>query len=64
MCDAYIVLHASLQGVKGVQLDKEEKDRVMNASSSLCKKDEEIDVLREALEKAEGSFEQLFDMSE
>ena len=61
MCDAYIVLHASLQGVKGVQLDKEEKDRVMNASSSLCKKDEEIDVLREALENAEGSFEQLFD---
>jgi hypothetical protein len=60
MCDAYIVLHASLDGMKGVQLRKEERDRIINASSSLCKKDEEVDILRHALERAEGSFEQLF----
>lgn len=60
VCDAYIVLHASLQGMRGVKLEKEERDRVINASSSLCKKDEEIDVLREALERADGKFEMLF----
>lgn len=60
MCDAYIVLHASLDGMKGTQLRQEERDRIQNASSSLCNKDEEVDVLRKALERAEGSFEQLF----
>lgn len=59
-CDAYIVLHASLQGVKGVKVKKEEKDKIMNASSSLCLKDSEIEVLRSALQSSGGSFEQLF----
>jgi len=60
VCDAYIVLHASLSGIKGVKLEKEEGERIMNASSSLCLKDTEVEVLRGALERADGSFEQLF----
>lgn len=60
MCDAYIVLHASLAGIKGVKIEKEEGDKIMNASSKLSLKDGEVDVLRKALQSAEGSFEQLF----
>ena len=59
-CDAYIVLHASLQGLKGVKLQKEDKERIMNASSTLCQKDTEIEVLRSAIEGASGSFEEIF----
>jgi hypothetical protein len=59
-CDAYIVLHASLQGIKGLGIKKEEKDRAMNASSTLCLKDGEIEVLRDALMKSQGSFEAMF----
>jgi hypothetical protein len=59
-CDAYIVLHASLQGLKGVKLQKEDKDRIMNASSSLCLKDTELEVLRSALQNSGGSFGELF----
>lgn len=59
-CDAFIVLHASLAGMKGVTLEREEGERIFNASSSLIRKDEEIDLLHEALQKSEGSFEQLF----
>lgn len=59
-CDAYIVLHASLQGLKGIKLQKEDKERIMNASSTLCQKDTEIEILRSALQQAEGSFEEMF----
>lgn len=60
MCDAYIVLHASLAGIKGVKIEKEEGDKIMNASSKLSLKDGEVDVLRSALQKAGGSFDALF----
>lgn len=64
MCDAYIVLHASLAGIKNIKVEKkEEKDRVLNASSTLCQKDNEIDDLRTTLENAGGSFDQLFRVS-
>jgi hypothetical protein len=59
-CDAYIVLHASLQGIKDMKITKSEKDNSLNASSSLCLKDSEVVDLRDALQKAGGSFEQLF----
>ncbi len=59
-CDAFIVLHASLHGLKGVTLEREEGERIFNASSSLIQKEEEIDLLHDALKKSEGSFEQLF----
>jgi predicted RNA-binding Zn-ribbon protein involved in translation (DUF1610 family) len=61
VCDAYIVLHASLQGGKVVK-EKQEDDKSLNASSSLCLKDGEVDILRSALQSAGGSFEKLFEM--
>jgi len=63
MCDAYIVLHASLAGIKNIKVEKEDKERIMNASSTLCQKDSEIEDLRVTLEKAGGSFDQLFQVS-
>jgi hypothetical protein len=60
VCDAYIVLHASLAGIKSATVDKDDKNRIMNASSSLCLNDDEIDALRAALQKSAGSFEQIF----
>lgn len=63
MCDAYIVLHASLAGIKNLKTQKDEKASILNASSTLCQKDTEIDDLRVTLEKAGGSFDQLFQVS-
>lgn len=59
-CDAYIVLHASLQGLKAVVAGTDDQKRIMNASSTLCEKDGELEVLRTVLLSAGGSFEQLF----
>ncbi len=60
-CDAYIVLHASLQGLKSMAVSASpEKDTVMNASSTLCEKDSELAVLRDVLQSAGGSFSTLF----
>jgi hypothetical protein len=49
-----------LKCIKGVKLEKEDKEKILNASSSLCMREGEVDLLRNALEKASGSFEQLF----
>lgn len=59
VCDAYIVLHASLQGAKPTA-EVEEAAPGLNASSTICLKDGEVDILRGALEKSGGSFAQLF----
>jgi hypothetical protein len=61
VCEAYIVLHASLQGMKGVTVQGEEESAQRNASSSLCLTEGEIQHLREVLKSAEGSFEQMFE---
>lgn len=64
VCDAYIVLHASLQGAKpAADATKETTtvDHGMNASSSICLKEGEVDILRGALESAGGSFAALFE---
>ncbi len=61
ICEAYIVLHASLSGIKSMTTDKEEGDRIMNASSNLCLKDSELETLRASLQKSSGAFGQLFD---
>lgn len=62
LCDAYIVLHASLQGIKGKVIEeKQDTDKSLNASSTLCLKDSEVVILREALKKSQGSFEALFE---
>ena len=62
VCDAYIVLHASLQGAKPPAIAPEEGDKGMNASSTLCLKDGELQILRGALDSAGGSFQKLFEM--
>jgi hypothetical protein len=58
-CDAYIVLHASLQGTQHLSAS-EAKDATVNESSALYLKEGEVDALRQALEQAGGSFEQMF----
>ena len=58
-CDAYIVLHASLQGIQHFRMTPE-ADQFINASSSLQLKDDELKVLRDALEQNGGSFEKMF----
>lgn len=59
MCDAYIVLHASLRVPEGLEAASEQPG-ISNASSSLKLKDSELDQLREALKQSGGSFEQMF----
>ena len=60
MCNAYIVLHASIQGSEklGVQID--EVNMMSNASSAIQVPDKEVKELRNTLEKAGGSFDKLF----
>ena len=58
-CDAFIVLHASLQGAEnlGVQNDKAGLE---NTSSTLNLKEDELKMLSSALEKSGGSFSEMF----
>lgn len=58
-CDAFIVLHASLQGADNLP-KTENSDPVLNASSSLTLSEHEIATLREALDQSGGSFEKIF----
>ena len=58
-CDAFIVLHASLQGAEYLQ-PKSDKDGMVNASSALNLKEDEVKMLQKALEQSGGSFEELF----
>ncbi len=59
-CDAYIVLHASLQGAEHLQSGASEKSGMVNASSALHLSEDEITQLRQALDECDGSFETLF----
>ncbi len=59
-CDAYIVLHASLQGADKIQTPATKKVGMVNASSALHLNEDEITQLREALDQCSGSFEKLF----
>lgn len=63
-CNAFIVLHASLQGVEHVSEEpadaQGESDEVVNASSTLQVSKEELSTLSAALEQSGGSFEQMF----
>ncbi len=55
-CDAFIVLHATLQGAATAKTD----DKMVNASSTLHLKEDEIAQLHKGLEQSGGSFEALF----
>lgn len=59
-CNAYIVLHASLQGIEKLGAPHIEADARQNVSSSLKLSDHEVKMLHEALDQSDGSFEQLF----
>ena len=58
-CDAYIVLHAALQGASQMKQGPTGAE-MLNASSTLQLKEEELGVLRKALEENGGSFEKMF----
>ncbi len=58
-CDAFIVLHASLQGAERLGITSK-NDETVNASSALNLKEKEVEMLREALKQSNGSFETLF----
>jgi len=58
-CNAFIVLHASLQGADNLN-PEEEKDVLANASSVLQVSEKEAKMLENSLEQCGGSFEQLF----
>jgi hypothetical protein len=59
-CDAYVVLHASLQGIKHLSTPGAERDSLQNASSTIRGTDAEVEFIQRALEKASGSFDGLF----
>ena len=59
-CNAYIVLHASLQGIEKLGAPTIEADARQNVSSSLKLSDHEVKMLHQALDQSDGSFEQLF----
>ena len=63
-CNAFIVLHASLQGVEQVKAQLQEaageSAEVVNASSTLEMSKEELSTLSAALEQSGGSFDTLF----
>ena len=59
-CNAYIVLHASLQGTETLGVKMEEGDAFSNVSSTFQLGEKEVVQLREALKKSDGSFEAIF----
>ncbi|MBM3230825.1 hypothetical protein FJZ28_00690 [Candidatus Peregrinibacteria bacterium] len=60
-CNAFIVLHASLQGVENLVADEKGDDVTVNASSTLQMSDKEVEMLSAALEQCDGSFSKLFE---
>ncbi|OGJ58748.1 hypothetical protein A2635_02625 [Candidatus Peribacteria bacterium RIFCSPHIGHO2_01_FULL_51_9] len=59
-CDAYIVLHATVAGNKDVVHQEEAQTKGHNVSSCLHFSEQEVTVLRGALEECGGSFVELF----
>ena len=57
-CDAHIVLHATLRG--SAERGAKSTQALLNASSTLNLKEEEVKLLEKALEESGGSFEALF----
>ena len=57
-CNAFIVLHASIQGVPRTEKE-EEQSGIVNASSTLQLSGKEMEMLEGALKESGGSFEKL-----
>ena len=62
-CNAYIVLHASLQGADTLGVKMKEEDGRSNASSTFQLSQKEMKALKGALDDFSG-FEQIFNKSE
>ncbi len=60
-CSAYIVLHASLQGVEQLGAKPYDLDVTANASTTLELSTVELERMRAELEKNGGSFTKLFE---
>lgn len=64
-CNAFIVLHASLQGTEHLtQAEAQEvfaNEETLNASSSMEVSKDELQMLGAALESSDGSFSKLFE---
>ena len=60
-CNAFIVLHASLQGVEHVREEMNEGDDMANVSSTMQISKEELSMLSTALEQSDGSFSKMFE---
>ena len=60
VCDAYIVLHASLQGLK-LAADDERQEKGLNISTCLCSKDVDVTTIRDSLRTVDGSLSSLFE---
>lgn len=58
-CNAFIVLHASIQGMP--RSAAEEEQGIVNASSTLQLSGKEMEMLEGALQESGGSFEKLFE---
>lgn len=58
-CNAFIVLHASIQGIPKIGM-QEEQSGMTNASSTLQLSGQEMEMLHQALQESGGSFEKLF----
>jgi len=59
-CGAFIVLHASLNGLEGIE---SEESPTVNISSKLNLAEEEVAQLEQSLADCDGSFEKLFKAS-
>lgn len=62
-CNAYIVLHASLQGTDTLGVQLKEEDGTSNASSSFQLSQKEMKALKGALDDFSG-FEKIFNNAE
>ncbi len=59
-CTAFIVLHVNLSEQRKAEMMIDEKNSLLNASSTLSLSESEMDTLRGALKTADGSFQKLF----
>ena len=63
-CNAYVVLQASLNGIEQMSAPPYEENETANASSSLSMSKTDLQQVREALEKSNGSFKEMFEAEE
>ena len=64
VCDAYIVLHASLQGLKLPQAEDHGAAKGLNISTRMCAKEFDVEEMRKALQRTGGSFTTMFEKME